>query len=134
MDVSGTYVEGSGPATSENVIFYKDADGMPGKPVRSGTFTNLAGIDNLGSFALTLPGRGLKLRAGIYWVSVIANMDFPTQGLWGWDVTSVQHHNQAMWQNPNGADHICPTWGTIKSCTDFGPDLTFDLRGSSRIR
>jgi hypothetical protein len=134
VDVSGGYSVGPGPATSENVIFCKDKKGMPGKPVKKGTFTNLKGTDSRGNFAITLPAKGITLNAGTYWVSVIANMDFAAYGLWAWDVNGVQHGNQAMWRNPSGVDHICQTWGTIENCGGIGPDFMFDLRGLSKRR
>lgn len=129
VDVTGAYFNGSGPATSENVIFYKSKYGMPGVPITNGMFTNLDGTGGP-DFAIVLPGRGLKLRAGHYWVSVIANMAFDSRGEWGWEVNSVQRGKQAMWQNPGGGFHVCQTWGTIESCVSSpGPDLMFDLRG-----
>jgi len=133
VDVSGQYYENStGPANSENVIFYKDRKGMPGKPVRKGTFNDLHGTDTEGNFAVALPRKGITLRAGTYWVSVIANMDFQSEGLWGWDVNSAQHGNQAVWQNPKGGWGRCQTWGTIENCAYTGPDFMFALRGSSK--
>jgi len=132
VDVSGLYYDSTGPANSENVIFYKDRKGMPGKPVRKGTFSNLHGTDTEGNFAVALPRKGITLRAGTYWVSVIANMDFQSEGIWSWDINGVQHGNQAMWQNPEGGWGICQTWGTIENCADTGPDFMFALRGSSK--
>ena len=130
IDVSGAYFNGSGPATSENVIFYRDKHGEPGVPVRGGAFNNLIGTDHSASFDIRLPGGGLDLEAGKYWVSVVANMDFGTSGEWGWDVNGAQHGKQAMWQNPGGGFYICPTWGTIENCqASPGPDLMFDIRG-----
>jgi hypothetical protein len=133
VDVTGKYFNGSGPATSENIVFYKDTwKGMPGKPVRNGAFTNLNGIGGP-DFAMVLPGKGLKLKAGHYWVSVIANVSFNVAGEWGWEVNGVQHGDQAMWQNPGGAFHVCQTWGTIEGCANTqGPDFMFDLRGTSK--
>jgi hypothetical protein len=131
VDVTGKYFNGSGPALSENVIFYKDKDGMPGKPVKNGTFNNLNGTGG-SNFALVLPQKGIKLKAGHYWVSVIANEEYDPSGEWGWMVNSVQHEDQAMWQNPHRGFDICPTWGAVESCVDQGPDLMFDLRGASQ--
>jgi hypothetical protein len=98
-DVTGQYFESTGPANSENVFFYKDRKGMPGKPVRNGAFENLNGGGGP-DFAVKLPGKGLKLKAGRYWVSVVANMYVPDEGLWAWEVSSRQHGKPAMWQNP----------------------------------
>lgn len=132
VDVTGAYYNGSGPATSENVIFYKDKGGIPGTPVKNGTFANLNGTGGP-DFAVALPGKGLQLNAGHYWVSVIANQAFDCCGQWGWEVNSVQHRDQAMWQEPPDHFGYCPTWGTIENCLGSpGPDLMFDLRGTSK--
>lgn len=132
IDVAGQYFNGTGPATSENVIFYKNNNGIPGKPVKRGTFNNLAGAYGP-NFTLVLPGKGLQLRSGHYWVSVIANMGFYPVGEWGWEVNNLQHGYQAMWQNPPGGIYgICTTWGTIENCVGVGPDLMFEMKGTEK--
>ncbi|HEY3779298.1 MAG TPA: hypothetical protein VGL35_14700 [Rhizomicrobium sp.] len=131
VDVTGQYSQPPGPANSENVIFYRNKKGMPGKPVRNGTFDNLKGTGGP-DFAIMLPGKGLKLEAGRYWVSVIANIDLPSEGLWYWEVTSRQHGRQGMWQNPRGGYDACRTWCTIESLGATGPDFMFSLRGKAR--
>jgi hypothetical protein len=132
VDVSGQYFNGSGPARSENVIFYKNKLGRPGKNLRNGRFNHLKGVDSGGNFAITLPNEGLTLKPGTYWVSVIANLNFNKGGEWGWDVSSVQNGNQAVWRNPCfGQCGVCGNaWGTIEYCVNAsGPDFMFDLRG-----
>src|SRR5207248_750267 len=132
VDVTGEFDDGSGPATSENVVFYKNKNGMPGDPVTNGTFTNLNGTSGP-SFAIVLPGRGIRLKPGRYWVSVIANMDFYAQGLWGWEASTVEQGHPAMWQNPGGGWGICLNWNTIEYCQgSSGPDFMFELKGKSR--
>jgi|SRR5215469_5608853 len=128
VDVTGVYFNGAGPATSENVYFYKNnKKNMPGKLVKS--YANVAGTDNgTGSFTIKLPSAA-RLRAGTYWVSVQANIIFDTSGEWGWEINSTQHGNQAMWQNPGGGFAVCPTWGTTESCLGYGPDFMFVLKG-----
>jgi len=134
VDVSGAYFNGSGPAASENVIFYKSRqNGEPAGPVKHGTFNNLKGRDFDGSFAIKLPRKGLTLAAGTYWVSVIANCSFYGGcGEWGWETASVLHGYRAMWQDPGNC--CCPTWGTLQNCVSnqSGPDFMFDLRGVAR--
>jgi hypothetical protein len=132
VDVTGVYFNAYGPAASENVTFYRDKRGKPGDPVARGNFANLNGTGGP-DFILTLPGKGLKLRAGKYWVSVVANLEFyEGGGEWGWEANSVQHGKLAMWENPfNGFGTGCTTWGPVESCLDSGPDLMFDLRGIS---
>jgi len=133
VDVTAEYEDGSGPATSENVIFYKNKNGMPGAPVTNGTFTDLNGTGGP-NFAIVLPGRGIRLKPGRYWVSVIANMDFYSGGLWAWGESSVENGKLAMWQNPGRGWGICPTWNPIENCQGgaSGPDFMFELKGKSR--
>ncbi|MGH6888278.1 MAG: hypothetical protein ACREHF_03630 [Rhizomicrobium sp.] len=119
VDVTGVYFNGSGPATSESVTFYSNNDGLPGKPVKGGSFTGLKGTDNDGSFAIKLPRKGLKLKAGHYWVSVGANCSLDC-GEWGWEETDTIHGYQAVWESGGAA------WEPL------GADLLFDLRGKRR--
>ena len=131
VDVSGTTSLGGTPV-SETVIFYTNGNGIPGKPVKKGTFT-VTGTYSNGNIAIKLPKKGMALKAGTYWVSVAANMNFGTMGQWYWDVNSVQHGSGAQWQNPGGGFAICPTWESIVTCNGAtGPDLMFDLQGSSK--
>jgi hypothetical protein len=125
VDVTGVYYNGYGPATSENVYFYKTKGGLPGRPVKDGTFMDVAGSDNAGSFAIVLPKK-LKLGAGHYWVSVQVNCGFETCGEWGWEGNSVQHHDPAAWRSPGSS---CSNWGTLEECgVGGGPDFMFDLK------
>jgi len=129
VDVTGQYFDGSGPATSEAVIFYADDNGMPGDAVA--TFSTLKGTENNGAFSITLPGKGIKLEKGRYWVSVTVTPNFAQGGgEWGWYVNSVLHGDEAMWQSPG--QQPCPTWGTLEACTDTGPDLMFALKGTKK--
>jgi hypothetical protein len=141
VDATGAYFNGSGPATSENVIFYADAKGVPGKAVKKGTFKNLKGTDSGGSFSIKLGKKGMKLKAGTYWVAVVANCSFTGGcGEWGWSVNTVIHGNTAVWQAPGGGfGDICPSWGTFDECIStsggsFIPnsDVMFDLQGKAK--
>ena len=132
VDVTGQYYQGSSPATSENVIFYKDKNGMPGKTVNKGTFTDLEGADSRGNFAIALPRKGLKLGSGHYWVSVIANLSFYEGGQWAWEENNVQHGYLAMWQNPSNYYLLCRTWCTLENMGGTSPDLMFELKGLSK--
>lgn len=126
VDVTGLYFNGSGPATSENVIFYKNKGGMPGAIKKE--VDNLSGTGSGGVFSIPL-GTKVKLKPGTYWVSVVANMNFPGFGEWGWEENGTIHGNPAMWQNPGGGFGVCPTWGTVGSCIGFTGDFMFDLQG-----
>ena len=132
VDVTGVYYNGSGPAVSENVTFYKNNHGLPGAIVAEQD--NVAGADSFGSFAISIPKTKLKggTKGKTYFVSVQVNMDFTNGGQWGWEDRSVQSGNGAAWQNPGGGfGTSCSTWGTMESCLGFGPDLMFTLRGKS---
>jgi hypothetical protein len=131
VDVTGVYFSGYGPAMSESVIFYKNKNGLPRRTVKNGTFMNLNGTGGP-DFTIALPGKGLKLDAGHYWVSVVTNMYFLCCGSWAWEVNSRQNEDLSVWQNPNGGYDSCRTWGTVKDCAGSGPDFMFALRGTSQ--
>lgn len=127
ITVTGVYFNGSGPAASENVTFYRDANGVPGVVKNTQT---VVGADTNGSF--TIPLDKFALPAGHYWVSVQANMDFSSGGEWGWETRSVQSGNAAVFQNPaDGFGTGCTSWASVAACVDAGsgPDLMFSLSG-----
>jgi hypothetical protein len=128
VDAPGVYFNGYGPADGVTVYFYKNKGGLPGNlkaTVTDGTVT-----DNAGSFTIKFPS-AVKLKAGTYWVSVQAQMNFSGgYGEWGWETGSTQNGKPAAWQNPgNGFGTGCTTWGTLQSCLGYGPDLLFALKG-----
>jgi len=137
VDVTGWYfsdgsrpAKSAGPATSESVVFYRNNKGTPGAIVRNGAFISLHGTESNGSFAIALPRNGLRLQAGTYWVSVVINMSFVQGGFWGWEVNSVRHGHEAVWQNEgDGFGTGCTTWETLENCWHVGPDFMFDLSG-----
>ncbi|HEX4159904.1 MAG TPA: hypothetical protein VHY79_15670 [Rhizomicrobium sp.] len=141
VDVSGLYFNGSGTCsgncqfnTSENVIFYADAKGMPGKAVKNGTFNGVKGTDNSGSLSISLGKKGVKLKAGTYWVSVVGNDPYVDTGWeWGWEQTSTIHGTEAEWENPQGGFGVgCTTWGNVGTCLGYNGDFAFDLQGSAK--
>ena len=120
VDVIGAYFNGYGPNASEDVTFYADDKGKPGKPVKKGSFSNLSGSDDGGSLAISL-AKGVKLKPGHYWVSVVANLDFDTGGEWGWEVQTTHEGDDAMYKSGNSG------W------TDLGSgDLMFTLKGKAK--
>jgi hypothetical protein len=134
VDVTGVYFSGSGPAVSENVFFYKDKRGLPGREI--GSCIGIVGKDTFGSFAISCKKR---LRAGHYWVSVQVNMDFSSGGEWGWEGNTEQHGNPAVWENPgNGFGTGCTTYeykvlcGLKAPTTDTGADQMFAMKGKVR--
>ncbi|MGD0190411.1 MAG: hypothetical protein ABSD74_06690 [Rhizomicrobium sp.] len=127
VDVTGVYFNGSGPATNETVTFYKDKGGAPGKAVKKGSVT-VKGKDSDGSFAITLK-KGVKLKAGTYWVGVAANMSFDDGGEWGWEDNTV---NSADWENPGGGfGTSCTKWAPIEGCIGYGPGEMVELQGTN---
>ena len=129
IDVTGYYWNGPGPASSENVTFYKNSESIPGSTVKHGALPDLKCADNSGSFRCSL-GKGLKLKSGHYWVSVVANCSELTCGQWGWQTTGHRHNDPAVWENPNFGFQYCMTWEILNDCGALGvPDLMFDLQG-----
>jgi hypothetical protein len=109
-------------------VFYKDKKGAPGKEVAS---FDVAGADNgFGSFVIKLP-KAVKLKAGHYWMSVQANMDFSAGGEWGWENQVETVGSSAMWENPNGGFGTgCNKWSVENVCIPDGQgDHMFTLRG-----
>jgi len=135
VEVTGQYFNGSGPASSENVTFYKVKNGLPKKAV--GTYTAVKGKDSHGSFTIKLKP-AMKLKAGTYFVSVQANLTYAGGGgEWGWEstTTSQSFGNSAAWENPgNGFATNCTTWAVEDVCIadGQGPDHLFSLLGSSK--
>jgi len=137
VDATGVYFgSGVGPAASETVTFYKDANGHPGKVINSATVT---GTDNFGSFTIKLKhDDATKLNGGkgkngkTFWVSVVADLDFTATGgsEWGWENQTTTVGNPAQWQNPGGGFGVCPTWDDENVCIADGQgDHMFTLRG-----
>ena len=132
VDVTGSYFNGSGVAPSENVIFYaKGKHHVPGDVVRE--FDGIQGTDDgFGSFAITLPGKGVTLKAGTYWVSVIANMDFFAGGEWGWETRADTLGSPGVWRNEGGGFGICADWTPVSECIPDGEsDYLFTIQGDS---
>jgi hypothetical protein len=118
----GQYFNGSGPAASETVTFYKNGKGSPGKAIKSCTYTNVDGTDSNGAFTITLP-KACTLQKGTYWVSVVANLTFRTGSEWGWlDATETGPY-QAEYEDPYGTGS-CTTW------CKAGSGLKYQLIGS----
>lgn len=126
--VTGSYYNGSGPAASLHVTFYKASGGKPGAVVAD--FPAVVPTDSFGSFTAKLPKA--KFKKGTFFVSVQANMDFAVGGQWAWETRSVQNGGPAQWQNPgDGFATGCTTWGDLTTCipSGEGPDYMFTLTG-----
>jgi hypothetical protein len=111
VEVLGVYYNGTGPATSVNIWFYKDSLGHPG--ITADSIMNIvpsAGLST-GSFIISFPVPDrVILSAGIYWLSVQCNMDFAAGGQWGW-TEQLPSNLESNWQNPGGGFGTpCSTW------------------------
>src|SRR6185436_5048122 len=132
----GAYFNGSGPMPLVNLYFYNNAlGGLPGSLIASYLNTPLQG-DVAGSITVTVPGGGIVLGPGTYWVSVQARMDFSAGGQWGWSDRTVQTNNGAAWQNPGGGFGVgaCLSWGRRGATCGIdtaAPDQVFRLNGCS---
>ena len=135
VDVPGVNT-GPNPATSLNVIFYKNSHGLPGSVVRECDNQSSAGYDGFGGYAIkldqTCTGKG-SLKSGTYWVSVIANQDLTQDAQWYWDSNLSKHGGAAQWQNPNNGFGECPSWCKATNIVPSATDLAFTLKGKDRI-
>jgi hypothetical protein len=132
VDVTGLYFNGPGLARSENVTFYKDKKGKPGKVLATATATG--SDDGIGDYVIPLKVSH-KFKTGHYWVSVQANMDYSAGGEWGWATRTIANGDNAQWENPgDGFGTGCTSWADEQSCLGgvAGPDHMFTLRGTSK--
>lgn len=121
IDVIGVYLNGYGPAASEDVVLYKDSHGKPGNALANGVFDNIVGADNAGSFAIKL-SHAVRLKSGKhYWVSVAANCSFQDCGEWGWDLQTTHENDNAKFKTPSS------DWADIGT-----GDLMFVLKGKTK--
>ena len=128
VEVLGVYYNGSGPATSVNVWFYKDSLGHPG--ITADSIMNIvpsAGLST-GSFIISFPVPDrVILSVGIYWLSVQCNMDFTAGGQWGW-TEQLPSNLESNWQNPGGGFGTpCSTWGYRVTNCQVGTGPYYDL-------
>jgi hypothetical protein len=122
VEVLGVYYNGTGPANSVNIWFYKDSLGHPG--ITADSIMNIvpsAGLST-GSFIISFPVPDrVILSVGIYWLSVQCNMDFAAGGQWGW-TEQLPSNLESNWQNPGGGfGTSCSTWGyRVATCGVVG--------------
>jgi len=130
IDADGVYFNGPGPANSWNVFVYTDSGGLPGTQIYN--LLNAPVTVNGTTFTANLTPAAV-LSAGTYWIEIQPNMDFGTQGEWGWSDRTVQSNSPAAWQNPGGGFGICPTWTTKTVCipTAGGPDQVYRINGTT---
>jgi hypothetical protein len=143
VDTTGFYYNGSGPASSVNVLFWNDNKGLPNKDskvVECDNLTPRSGLDT-GSFQIKLP-KSCKahLKGGTngkrYWVTVQANLQgLFTSGYWAWmQNVNVANKQGASYYYGGGNSVTDPQclqqFETIADCWSVGPvDLAFALLG-----
>ena len=86
IDADGVYFNGPGPAFSFNVFIYTDNGGIPGTPVYS---TLNQPVTQVGTTFTVNLAPAAVLANGNYWIEIQANVDFATQGEWGWTDRTV---------------------------------------------
>jgi hypothetical protein len=132
VHVLGQYFNGSGPASSVDVVFYKNSHGHPGKVVKAYMGLPYTDSTGFGSFNVNLPSR-LGLVRGRYWISVSAEIDFFTGGQWGWELQNeAAGGTDGQWEEAGGFGTGCTTWTDVNSCVGFGNDFMFELSGRGR--
>lgn len=132
VDVLGTYFAGIGPSRSQNVVFYRNKHGLPGKIVAE--FDAVVGLDDgQGPFVIDL-GRGLKLKPGHYWMSIQSNQDFEDAGEWGWVTSTSIVASPSAFRNPREGFMIgCADWTVESECVGgVEGDHLFALKGKAR--
>ncbi|MEI9929371.1 MAG: hypothetical protein WDM89_02060 [Rhizomicrobium sp.] len=128
IDVVGAYFNGPGPALSESVTVWRGKGNSPGSSHVVAIFNNIVGADDGGSFAIPL-GKGVRLRSGHYWLSVVINMPLDPNGEWAWENQTTQENDPAMWENPGDGYNGCAHWTEETECVGAPGDEMFVLKG-----
>ena len=129
VDVIGTFFNGIGPAASVDIRFYVDDAGTPGARRAHRPHQDYTAAQFTGNLKVVLSSP-VRLRAGTYWISVRANMDFDSAGEWGWNTRAPGNGAVAKWKNAgDGFNTGCRTYQDLPTCypADQGPDLAFAL-------
>ena len=128
--VNGAYFNGSGPADSVNVNFFKSqSSGAVGRNIFQRHNQAYSDPSGTGNFNIVL-SRTVTLAPGKYWVSVGVDMSFGAGGEWGWNTNNVAKGSNSNWQNPGGGFGTgCTKWGETITCipSGEGPDFAFAL-------
>src|SRR4029077_17611232 len=90
---AGTY-QSSGPMPFVNLYFYSDSGGYPGASIATYLNASLQ-TDIGGNLTVAIPGGGLLLGPGTYWVSVQAGNNAD----WYWTNRTTVSNNAAVWRN-----------------------------------
>jgi hypothetical protein len=145
VDTTGFYYIGVGPASSVNVLFWKNKGTLPKgttPAIECDDLTPTSGLDT-GAFEIKLPKScKVSLKGGkkgtTYWLSVQANMaGINTSGYWAWEVNDEIAGNQAAGYWYGGSvsteNPTCNTsFQTIDTCFSSTVDLAFALQGKDK--
>ncbi len=105
IDADGVYFNGVGPATQlECVHIHEQRRASRRTGLQRFKHPDHAGWHDLYSE----PGPAAVLSCRHVLDRIQANMDFATQGEWGWTDRTVQSNSPAQWQNPGGGFGLCP--------------------------
>ena len=143
IDVTGFYYFASGPASSVNVLFWKNKGILPKGTTPKVECDNLTPTNGLstGAFTIKLPTScKVRLAGGTsgatYWMTVQANMKGAnTSGYWAWSSNATVNGNMASVYDYGGSvttnDPKCYTqFESIEDCYGDGAvDLAFALLG-----
>lgn len=128
VSAKGAYSGGSGPAESFNVYILGNSGGLPDTgSLSAGAIYAAENIsyhdDGSGEFTIPLPGGGLTLLAGTYWLVIQANMKDGVGGRWGWYESSSAFDSgtpvgfESAWLQTTSA-LIPPASGGAATCVD----------------
>lgn len=132
---NGTYFNGSGPAITYNVTFYKKIKKGKGKAVLTCTGNSYVDL-GFGQPQITLGGctGKNKFKGGkAVYVSVYAVMPFIGGGEWGWGTNNTVNGSGAYWRNPgSGFGTGCTGYTALLTCIPSGEggDFAFAILGS----
>jgi len=128
----GEYFNGTGPLHFVDVFFYADNSGFPGDTIVE--FFNLPCVteNKSGVVQISLP-TDVMLSDGIYWVSIVAVMNFSPTGQWGWEGSTTTNGALWAWRNPGNAfgSGFTTNWGTGQAALNAEfTDLAFAIYGT----
>lgn len=117
LTVVGSYNDAYGPPRSETVTFYRYKPDRPGRVLSSQT---IVGEDESfsGTFEITLDDAVLLRPGRSYWISVQANMDYFTAGMWFWELRTIFDGEQPIWEKPGDEYSTgCVDWTLVETCS-----------------
>ena len=118
----------AGPVETVKGTIYSNKASKPAKVLCTGKGVG-PGPDITATKFKNKKGKACVLKAGTYWLSMVAQMDFDPNGQWYWNSTTAKQDATDQWQNPGGGFGICPTWDSVLNCIGVDEDYIFTLEG-----